>query len=59
MCEENIILSSAKSATEVQGVVGWSAEYRLKRIGEDIAPWGTLADIGDKDECSDLTIVTK
>jgi len=48
MCEEYIILSSAKSATEVQGVVGCIAKYRLKRIGENMAPWGSdIRLIGD------------
>lgn len=30
-----------------------SAEYRLKIIGENMAPWGTPADIWVKDEISD------
>lgn len=58
-CEVKIILSSANSATLVWGVVGWSAVYILYRIGDEIAPWGTPARIGDKFEKTDPTCVTK
>lgn len=52
-----ITLSSAYSAIWVFGLVGWSAEYRLKRVGDTTAPWGTPANIGDMLEYSvpDLT----
>jgi len=54
---EYITLSSAYSAIWVFGLVGWSAEYKLKSVGDATAPWGTPANIGEILECSvpDLT----
>jgi hypothetical protein len=47
-----IALSSAYLAIWVFGLVGWSAEYRLKRVGDTTAPWGTSENIGDMLEYS-------
>jgi len=37
-----IALSSANSATDAVGEVGWSAVYTLYSIGERMPPWGTI-----------------
>jgi len=50
---------SAKSATEVWWVVGWSAEYRLNRKGDEMALWGTPAAIGAKAEISNPVLLIK
>jgi len=52
-----IVLSSAYSAIWVFEFVGWSTEYRLKKVGDKTAPWGTPANIENMQECSvpDLT----
>jgi len=51
-------LSSANSAIEVWMDVGWSAVYMLYRIGDEMAPWGIPAMIGDKLENSELNLMT-
>jgi len=45
-----IALSSANSATDVLGVVGWSAEKMLYKIGDNITPCGTPARIVDSSD---------
>lgn len=47
-----VISKLLSSATEVWGVVGWSAEYSM-------APWKTPAKIRAKNKTSDLILVTK
>jgi len=54
-----IILSSANSATEVNGIVGWSAMYKLNIMGKEIAPCGTPIRMGAIDNISMSTLVTK
>jgi len=54
-----IILSSANSTTEVNGVVGWSVVYKLNMKDEEIAPCGTPARMGAIDGISMPTFVTK
>lgn len=51
-------LSSAYSATDVFGVVGWSAEKTLNKTVDSIAPCEPPARIGDEDEVSAPSRVT-